>query len=289
LLVVSTLHIAALLAGSSPSCTSLAAGRAIDRTSALRAVASAAVDVADDDTLRYEYERYVAAVTTPLSNYDEETAQRTQAIRLKGLLSREDIEAIHRAGAVIAQQHADSTIDRSAWGQPNGTWLVTFLNTAGSFETHLPEVYARIREAAVAVDREHWNVTQGVDSVNYRVAEYHTMQSRLDGVPTKGGLHTKRHCDQGSLVTIDVLLTDPAEIDGGVLQTLEADGELRSHEWEQGDALVFLSHKYHCVSELTSGTRNVLVCELWQGTENWTPSRDEQERWMGEWKDEWRS
>ena len=29
----------------------------------------------------------------------------------------------------------------------------------------------------------------------------------------------------------------------GVLQTLEADGTLLSHEWEQGDALVFLSHK----------------------------------------------
>ena len=74
-----------------------------------------------------------------------------------------------------------------------------------------------------------------------------------------------------------------------MLQTLEPDGELRGHEWEQGDALVFLSHKYHSVSELTRGTRNVLVCELWQGTESHAPSRDEQERWNGEWKDgEWR-
>ena len=51
--------------------------------------------------------------------------------------------------------------------------------------------------------------------------------------------------DQGSLLTIDVLLTDPADIEGGVLQTLEADDQLRGHAWERGDALVFLSHKYH--------------------------------------------
>ena len=54
--------------------------------------------------------------------------------------------------------------------------------------------------------------------------------------------------------------------------------------WEQGDALVFLSHKYHCVSRLTRGTRQVMVCELWQGTENLEPSRDEQLRWRGEWR-----
>ena len=70
-----------------------------------------------------------------------------------------------------------------------------------------------------------------------------------------------------------------------LLQTLEADGTLLSHEWERGDALVFLSHKYHCVSQLTRGTRQVVVCELWQGTENYQPSRDEKERWHGEWKD----
>ena len=66
-----------------------------------------------------------------------------------------------------------------------------------------------------------------------------------------------------------------------MLQTLEADGTLLDHPWEQGDALFFLSHKYHCVSELTRGTRSVMVSELWQGTENDTPSRDEKERWVG--------
>ena len=238
----------------------------------------------DEDILRHEYERYKAAVEMPLSNYEIEDAQRTQAIRVRGLLSKEDIDAVHRAGAATAQQRPDSTIDRSAWGQPKGTWRVTFLNSGGAFEAALPELYARIKQAALAVDRAHWNVTEGVENVNYRVVEYHTVLSSLHGQPTGGGLHTKRHCDQGSLITIDILLTDPSEIDGGVLQTLEADGSLTSHSWEQGDALVFLSHKYHCVSELRQGTRQVMVCELWQGTENHAPSRDEKERWLGVWK-----
>ena len=59
------------------------------------------------------------------------------------------------------------------------------------------------------------------------------MRSALGGRPTGGGLHTQKHVDQGSLVTIDILLSDPAEIEGGVLQTLEADGALLPHAWEQ--------------------------------------------------------
>jgi len=236
-----------------------------------------------------EYERYLAAVKLPLSNIDESAAQLTQAIRIRGLLSQEDIDEVHRAAAAVAQLHADSTIDRSAWGQPKRTWLVTFLNTAGEFQSRLPHIHARVREAALAVDREHWNIATDLEHVSYRAAEYHTMLATLNGKPTGGGLHTKHHCDHGSLVTIDILLSDPAEFEGGVLQTLEADGELHSHPWQQGDALVFLSHKYHSVSTLTRGKRNVLVCELWQGTENHKPSRDEKERWVGEWKDEeWR-
>ena len=161
---------------------------------------------------------------------------------------------------------------------------MTFVNAGGALEAMEPALHAKIRDAALAVDRAHWNVTAGARHANYRVAEYHTMHSTLDGQPTKGGLHTVRHCDQGSLITIDVLLTELSEIEGGVLQTLEADGTLLSHEWEQGDALVFLSHKYHCVSTLTRGTRQVMVCELWQGTENWAPTRDESARWEGEWR-----
>ena len=247
-----------------------------------RPAASAALD--DLEQMQFEYERYRAAVEAPLHNVEIPTAQRTQAVHIPKLLSRDDIAAVHRVGAAVAAERADATIDRSAWGQPEGTWTVTFVNAGGALEAMEPALYAKIRDAALAVDREHWNVTAGARHANYRVAEYHTMRSALGGRPTGGGLRTLKHVDQGSLVTIDILLSDPAEIEGGVLQTLEADGALLPHAWEQGDALVFLSHKYHCVSELTGGTRQVMVCEFWEGTENWAPTRDESARWEGEWR-----
>ena len=120
-----------------------------------------AVEQDDEATLVREYERYKAAVEQPLCNVDESTAQRTQAVRIKGLLSGEDIEALHRVGAETARRRPDSTIDRSAWGQPEGTWLVTFLNTDGAFEQALPALHAKVRAAAVAVDRARWNLTAG--------------------------------------------------------------------------------------------------------------------------------
>jgi hypothetical protein len=52
------------------------------------------------------------------------------------------------------------------------------------------------------------------------------------------------HYDQGSVLTVDIMLADPSGFEGGQLSTLEVDGECRQHRFEQGDALVFVSHKY---------------------------------------------
>jgi len=41
--------------------------------------------------------------------------------------------------------------------------------------------------------------------------------------------------------------------------------ELLAHRFDMGDALVFASHKRHCVTPVLSGTRRVLVMELWCG------------------------
>ena len=69
----------------------------------------------------------------------------------------------------------------------------------------------------------------------------------------------------GSVITVDIMLSDVAQLDGGIFHTLENDGaDLVPHEFERGDAMVFVSHKFHGVSGLRSGTRQVLVTELWQ-------------------------
>jgi hypothetical protein len=73
------------------------------------------------------------------------------------------------------------------------------------------------------------------------------------------------HCDYGSLVTIDLMLSDTSEFDGGMFETLEPDGTLLAHPFERGDALVLLSHKWHSVTPLRRGRRNILVSEIWEG------------------------
>lgn len=94
-----------------------------------------------------------------------------------------------------------------------------------------------------------------------RCVEYHTMIGGANGLascgteslpggsqgagpaPLRTAVKTA-HYDQGSVLTVDIMLADTAGFEGGRLSTLEADGECKHHTFEQGDALVFVSHKY---------------------------------------------
>jgi len=102
--------------------------------------------------------------------------------------------------------------------------------------------------------------------LNLRVAEYHVIEE-------EGGLPIPKHMDYGSLMTLDILLSPTSQFEGGQFQTLEADGRMATHPFERGDALVFQSHKYHSVTPLTSGRRNVFIAELWEGLERRCPRR----------------
>ena len=55
---------------------------------------------------------------------------------------------------------------------------------------------------------------------------------------------------------------------------MQVSGELEAHTpFERGDALLFVSHKPHCVAPVTAGLRKVLVMELWEGEERNCPAR----------------
>ena len=48
--------------------------------------------------------------------------------------------------------------------------------------------------------------------------------------------------------------------------TLESEDSLKSDYVHQvGDALVFMSHKFHCAQPVLRGTREVFILELWDG------------------------
>lgn len=102
-----------------------------------------------------------------------------------------------------------------------------------------------------------------------RCVELHT-------VGPGGALPQQKHFDHGSLVTVDILLSPTTAFTGGVLHTLEPNGTLLPQPFEKGEARVFVSHKYHSVSPVTAGERQVLICEIWAGPERTCAHRCEQ-------------
>lgn len=181
-------------------------------------------------------------------------AQRTRVVRIPNLFSAADINDIKALSANCA--FSSSQPGRDAW-------RTKYLNAEHRFGTALPHLRARLVETCRRVDAEEgWRLLSSSDAQHApRVVEHHL-------VCAPGSLPWTQHIDRGSLVTIDVMMTQPEhDFGGGAFQTLEAHGELRRHAFEQGDALVFVSHKPHCVAPTAWGVREVLVMELWRGVE----------------------
>eukprot|EP01062_Namystynia_karyoxenos_P053898 TRINITY_DN4390_c0_g1_i1.p1 TRINITY_DN4390_c0_g1~~TRINITY_DN4390_c0_g1_i1.p1 ORF type:complete len:831 (+),score=158.70 TRINITY_DN4390_c0_g1_i1:78-2495(+) len=195
-------------------------------------------------------------------------AQRTKAVRVPQLLSATEIEQVHQAVATHRE-----TLGVEVRSPESEAWKVYFLHTARQLDRILPWVRERVYSAASGVDAaEGWGVLGGAAPDNLRVAEYHEQQAPGPGIPDA------LHYDQDSLVTVDVMLSDPkgGDFAGGHFMTQESDGCGKAdYVFEKGDAVVFVSHKYHCVAPVTAGCRRVMVLEFWKGPERGCPHRCE--------------
>jgi hypothetical protein len=109
-----------------------------------------------------------------------------------------------------------------------------------------------------------WSFNTKSINFNIRVVEYHEYK-------IGASLPDNDHYDKGSLITVDIML-EKAEV-GADFQTLDNNHEYINHEFNNGDALVFVSHKYHRVSELKKGSRKVMVIEFWNGNERYCGHR----------------
>ncbi len=188
---------------------------------------------------------------------DVANAQRTQVVRLEKFLSLEEIEMIH---SVAKAKLASNAADSGALEAHTDSWKVLYLQSDDTFRQKLPALRQRILDAVRQVDKDNWRLFDNVDHVNIRVVEYHHMDEY-------GELADPKHYDLNSLLTMDIMLSEEGSFEGGHLQTEEVDGTLKKHEFLQGDALIFVSHKYHCVDRVRSGRRNVMVLEFWYGPE----------------------
>lgn len=188
-------------------------------------------------------------------------------VRLPGFLATEEIEAIHRICQAFpydeAIEYRGSSLGDRSNHLPLDSWKVLFLHTEHYLRDRLPDLAQRLREAVIQVDSASgWGLVQqigGEERMRMRCAEYHSY--------TQGaGLGDPGHFDSGSLCTIDIMLERPdMDFEGGYFSTTEPDGTVATHSFERGDAVVFVSHKKHHVTPVTSGRRRVLVVEFWSG------------------------
>lgn len=233
-----------------------------------------------------------------------EEAQQLDVVRLPNFLSEAEIASILQAAADIRRDGAGAvrlqsspslpgadgalpSWDQGGYETDRGEWSTTYLHTELMFQNRLPELHKKVKEAAVAADRANWGVcaaalaasAESVAGLEGGVAgELNTRVVELHMVGPTGGLPAARHYDSGSCVTIDLMLVEPAS--GGGFETLEINsaGEevMRQHEFKRGDAIVFPSHKYHCVQPVEEGMRQVMILEVWVGEERRCNHRCEQ-------------
>merc|ERR1719384_858586 len=140
---------------------------------------------------------------------------------------------------------------------------VAFLQKNELFEKTEPKLLNKIINAMKESDATNWKLiekeVEDRENVNIRVIEYHHYV-------TGGGLLNKTHFDGGSIYTAVLMLSDPnKDFEGGQLMTWEHTQKYKKYDLQQGDMIMFPSHKYHSVSTVTKGERYVMVIELWEG------------------------
>lgn len=194
-----------------------------------------------------------------------DTAGRTSVVRTKQFLSLDEIIEIKGAALEMACMY------------PVPKWETIYLQNQSYFQTHHPKIYTRIKTLVHDIDAEHWGLLDALEKtvgigVNARCIEFHEY-----------GLNARRicglHVDTGSLFTVDIMLSDTSEFEGAKFitdQLPSSDEDVdpkvmlphnQLNRFQQGDALVFLSHKRHSLTPIKSGTRQVLVLEFWEGSE----------------------
>jgi hypothetical protein len=187
-------------------------------------------------------------------------ANKTSLTQVPAILSRFEVNSV-----LAAIELLDLPLYTNDANDNCPSHLTSYLNTNNCFELIFPWLHDRVFKAAFAANiHQSWGFdTRTRGSINVRVAEYHELRPG-------GSLSSMRHCDVGSLITVDIMLQEsaagPGSGGGGQFQTVDNRGQVTTmHDFRAGDALVFVSHKLHRVAPVTRGVRKVLVLELWCG------------------------
>ena len=104
---------------------------------------------------------------------------KTSVVRVPGFLSPAETDRLADALELIRRSQRCGEVERDATGAQrlgsDASWRTTYLHTNGVFADDLPGIRAKIKDAAIAVDAEHWHQLDRVDpaALAVRTAEYH--------------------------------------------------------------------------------------------------------------------
>ena len=198
-------------------------------------------------------------------------ASLARVVHIRRFLKQSDLALVGR----LERAHHE-LLGQPAPARPG--WTTTYLNAGGLFRAAAPKLHSRLASLRHEVDLKPFELANPGEAHEL----LHGLEARcieLHEGRAGGSLNDPRHFDNGSVVTVDVMLNDG--FSGGALTTLEADGSTQVHAFAAGDALVFPSYKYHSVGRITGGVRRTLVIEYWRGDESRCNHRSEVLRWAG--------
>lgn len=243
------------------------------------------VDAGGEEVEEEEPEHYdpLIPVSTPpeqagrhMSHADLQRAQRSTVRVLHNLLDAREIATLLSTGVASAALGLDGrtrTVDAGLLydvSYEHDAHTALFLHrryaptdgaaaTCSLSQDHAPT--AQVCDKLVRVMREHVRAVdpqEGIedpDALTVRCIELHTYTSG-------GALLDVTHRDTGSVLSLSVLLSDPAAKTGGHFVTWQR-GQPVVHQLTQGSAIVFHSERRHNVSPMVHGMRQTLVIELW--------------------------
>jgi len=152
-------------------------------------------------------------------------AQKSRVLRLSNIVSDKERSELVEMGDRILDGRVEYGFETRSAGDES--WRVAFLNTHDLFEKRegygwlIERIVERVREAG---GRE-WDMLKDEEygQVEVRCVEYHRQ------IAPGPGINDMRHYDMDSVFTVDVMLSEEGEFEGGVFQTLEVRMKSATH------------------------------------------------------------
>ena len=194
---------------------------------------------------------------------------------IRGVLSKGDVARLQDSARACGEQSDRSgtyaskrsvpELDAELIGPPHDVrfsreHIALYLHRDGYVQRELPEMWAKMLQAMREQPGE-WYEWDEDEPLQVRCIELHSYT-------VGGGLVQVGHRDHGSILTMSVLLSDPAGVSGGQFVTYDQRKPVAYASLKQGDAVLLHSRRAHNVAQVTRGIRQSLVIELWRKKTN---------------------